>query len=288
LSVRKPTVAGQFYEGSPKELLEQVKSCFLHRLGPQSLPKREPSSERRSLGFIVPHAGYMYSGPVAAHSYYVLSEERKPTVIVLVGPNHSGVGPSVSVYPGGYWETPLGKVPVNAELAKLIVEHSKFARLDTSAHEYEHSIEVQIPFLQYVLGDGFSIVPITMLNQTPKTAEDVAKATITAAQTLYGDPRNVVIIATTDLTHYEPYEVAYVKDKLVLDKILSLDPEGLFKTVLDREISMCGPGSVMTLLYVAKTLNAKTVKLLKYATSGDVTGEKGWVVGYASVQILLL
>ncbi len=287
MSVRKPVVAGQFYEGTSEELLEQIKSCFLHSLGPQKLPSREPSPERRSLGFIVPHAGYMYSGPVAAHAYYALSQERRVPVVVLIGPNHSGVGPSVSVYPGGFWETPLGRVPINADLAKLIVEHSRFARLDTSAHEYEHSIEVQVPFLQYVLGEGFSIVPITMLNQTPKVAEDLAKAVLTAVQTLYGDLGSTVIVATTDLTHYEPHEVAYMKDKLVIDRILSLDPEGLFKTVLDREISMCGPGSTMTLLYVAKNLNARNVKLLKYATSGDVTGERGWVVGYASIQILL-
>ncbi len=287
MSVRRAVVAGQFYEGSPDRLVKQIEQCFLHRLGPGALPKAEPSPERTSLGFVVPHAGYMYSGPVAAHAYYSLSLERRPATVVLLGPNHTGMGPSVSVYPEGFWETPLGRVPVDSELAKLVASNSRFARLDTAAHEYEHSLEVQIPFLQYVLKDGFSIVPVAILNQTPRVAEDLAKAILSAVRASGRDPSDFVVIATTDLTHYEPHDVAFRKDQLVIERIVRLDPEGLFKVVVEKDISMCGPGSSMTLIYMAKELNAKGAQLLKYATSGDVTGERDWVVGYASIRVQL-
>lgn len=283
MSVRKPVVAGQFYEEDPKDLIKQIEGCFLHRLGPQALPVGEPSPNRVSIGFIVPHAGYMYSGPAAAHAYYALSQERRPSTVILLGPNHTGFGPAVSIYPEGFWETPLGRVSVNSQLAKLIADNSSFGKLDTSAHEYEHSIEVQLPFLQYVLKGDFTIVPITILNQTPRVAEDIAKAVMLTVESSGAD---AMIVATTDLTHYEPHEVAYRKDQLVVEKILQLDPEGLFKVILDKDISMCGPGSTMALLYIAKKLGARGARLLKYMTSGDVTGEKSWVVGYASMQVL--
>lgn len=283
MSVRRPVVAGQFYERDPEKLRKQIEQCFTHPLGPGRLPSREPSVERVSLGFVVPHAGYMYSGPVAAHAYYQVSLERSPEVVVVLGPNHTGIGPSVSVYPGGLWHTPLGDVPVDEQLATAIVNSSRFAKLDISAHEYEHSIEVQIPFLQYTIRRSFSIVPVVILNQVPKVAEDLAKSILKAAESLR---RDLLVIATTDLTHYEPHEVAYSKDRLVIDSILKLDPETMFKTVIERDISMCGPGSTMALLYIARTLGSRGAKLLKYATSGDVTGERGWVVGYASIQVL--
>ncbi|MCX8184313.1 MAG: AmmeMemoRadiSam system protein B [Sulfolobales archaeon] len=286
LNVRKAVVAGQFYESNSKKLMEQIRQCFLHELGPRELPKTEISPKRASLGFVVPHAGYVYSGPAAAHAYYTLSLEKKPTSIVLVGPNHTGIGPSVSIYPDGLWETPLGRVPVDAELAKLVIEKSRFARLDTTAHEYEHSLEVQLPFLQYIFGADFSIIPIAILNQTPRVAEDLAKAILSAIQTLKRDLSEIVVIATSDLTHYEPHDTAYRKDQLVIEKIIGLDPEGLFKVVVEKDISMCGPGSAMMLMYLARAVGAGGARLLKYMTSGDVTGERSWVVGYASIQIL--
>ena len=283
MSVRRPVVAGQFYERDPERLRKQIERCFTHPLGPGRLPSEELGQERVSLGFIVPHAGYMYSGPVAAHAYYQLSLERSPEVVVLLGPNHTGVGPSVSVYPGGFWRTPLGDVPVDERAATAIAENSRFAKLDASAHEYEHSIEVQIPFLQYTIRRSFSIVPVVILNQVPRVAEDLAKSILKTAETL---GRELLVIATTDLTHYEPHEIACNKDRLVIDSVLRLDPETMFRTVVERGISMCGPGTTMTLLYLARTLGSKGAKLLKYATSGDVTGERDWVVGYASIQVL--
>lgn len=285
MSVRRAVVSGQFYESSPDSLIRQIEWCFLHELGPRALPRSEASPERVSLGFVVPHAGYMYSGPAAAHAYYTLSMERRPAAVVLIGPNHTGVGPSVSVYPGGFWETPLGRVPVDSELAKLIADNSKFARLDTTAHEYEHSLEVQIPFLQYTLKKEFSIVPVTILNQTPRVAEDLARSILSAIRASMRDPSDIVVIASTDLTHYEPHDVAYRKDQLVIERIVQLDPEGLFKVIVDRDISMCGPGGTMVLIYLARALNSRGARLLKYITSGDVTGEKSWVVGYAAIQV---
>jgi len=280
--VREPVFAGQFYDSDPQELKERIEWCFRHPFGPGGMP--EPSKERRpeSLGFMVPHAGYVYSGPVAAHSYYIIAKEGMPETFILIGPNHTGLGASVAVWPDGQWRTPLGSVRVDEELAEGILKASRFAKADTAAHEQEHSLEVQLPFLQYMFGEDFRIVPIAMLYQTPETAKDLGNAIVKAIREL---GRDTVIIASSDMTHYEPHELAVKKDELALEKITSLDPEGLYSTVIDKDISMCGVGPVMTLIYVAKELGYGKAEVLKHATSGDITGEKAWVVGYAAVRI---
>ena len=271
-----------FYEASPDALRARIEWAFKHPLGPGSVP--EPSRERRrsSIGYVVPHAGYMYSGPVAAHAYYRMAAEGPAETYVIAGPNHTGLGTLVSAYPGGVWVTPLGEVEVDAELARAIAEHSEFVDLDEKAHTYEHSVEVQVPFLQYLFGSRFRIVPVVMWEQTPETARDLARAVFEASRKL---GRDVVFLASSDFTHYEPHEAASKKDAEAIEAILSLDPEKLYSVVNEKNVSMCGPGPVMALLYLARMMGGSGAELLKYATSGDVTGDRSSVVGYAAIRV---
>jgi AmmeMemoRadiSam system protein B len=282
MSVRRPAVAGYFYEGRRESLIKQIEWAFTHKLGPGHIPRVSEVRNKESIGFVVPHAGYIYSGPIAAHSYARLASEGKPEVFVLLGPNHTGAGEAVSVWSEGAWETPLGRANVDVDLAKEIISNSRYARPDKLAHYEEHSIEVQIPFLQYLFKD-VSIVPIAIMYQVPEISEDLATSIFKASSKL---GRDVVVIASTDLTHYEPHERAVEKDKIVLDKIKSLDPVGLFDVVLRKNISMCGVAPVMTLLYYAKLSGSSGAEVLKYGTSGDVSGDKSLVVGYSAVRIL--
>jgi AmmeMemoRadiSam system protein B len=281
MSVRRPAVAGYFYEGRRESLIKQIEWAFTHKLGPGHIPRVSEVRNKESIGFVVPHAGYIYSGPIAAHSYARLASEGKPEVFVLLGPNHTGAGEAVSVWSEGAWETPLGRANVDVDLAKEIISNSRYARPDKLAHYEEHSIEVQIPFLQYLFKD-VSIVPIAIMYQVPEISEDLATSIFKASSKL---GRDVVVIASTDLTHYEPHERAVEKDKIVLDKIKSLDPVGLFDVVLRKNISMCGVAPVMTLLYYAKLSGSSGAEVLKYGTSGDVSGDKSLVVGYSAVRI---
>ncbi|MDD1764477.1 MAG: AmmeMemoRadiSam system protein B [Candidatus Methanomethyliaceae archaeon] len=273
---RPPSVAGTFYEASLSSIKDQLKWCFLHKVGPGTLPEKAVSGNRRTLAIISPHAGYLYSGPVAAHGYYQLSKEPPPDVVVLLGPNHTGAGAGVSIWAGEDWITPLGKVAVNNELAKSISKTGA-AELDEEAHLYEHSIEVQLPFLQYIYEKSFKIVPICMMLQDYGTSLELGRS---LAKVL-GD-RSALLIASTDFSHYEPYSVAYKKDAKVAEAILAMDARGVGETVIKEGVSMCGPGPVMSTIVAAQELGAKSCKRLCYATSGDTSGSRGEVVGYGS------
>jgi AmmeMemoRadiSam system protein B len=273
---RSPSVAGTFYESTPSTIKERLNWCFLHKVGPGKLPEKPISSSRTILAAISPHAGYVYSGPVAAHGYYQLSTEPQPEIVVIIGPNHTGLGAGVSAWDGGDWSTPLGKVPVDHELAKA-VSQSGIAELDSEAHLHEHSIEVQLPFLQYVYTEGFKILPICMMLQDYVTAKELGGA---LAKALKG--RSSLIIASTDFSHYEPYAVAYRKDAKVSDAIIAMDSFMVGKIAEKEDVSMCGPGPVMTAITASKELGAATCTKLCYATSGDTSGPKNEVVGYGS------
>lgn len=235
--------------------------------------------ERRIIGLVSPHAGYMYSGPVAAHGFSALAQDGKPDRIIILGPNHHGIGSGVSLMSSGKWITPLGEVEVDRELAKEILKNSEIIDDDEEAHRLEHSIEVQLPFLQHLLGE-FRFVPICMMFQDVKTSLEVGEAVALACQ-----GKDVLLIASTDFTHYEPQERAIKKDRTAIEKILALDPRGLVETVEREGISMCGYGPVAAMLEACKKLGAKTAKLLKHATSGDTSGFTAEVVGYASIAI---
>ncbi len=280
--IREPAVAGLFYDADPERLRKQIEWSFSHPIGPGRVPEPSTTRKRRNYGYVAPHAGYIYSGPVAAHTYAEIAGEGPAETYIIIGPNHTGLGTLVSVYPSGKWRTPLGEVEVDEEFVKELVMGSEYADLDVKAHLYEHSVEVQIPFLQYLFGNSFRIVPIVVWEQTPMLMRDLAKGIERAVE---ATGRDITIIASTDFSHYVPYEEAYRRDKFAIDAILELDPEKLFKTIREHDISMCGPGGVMTLLYYARMKGASGAELLKYATSGDTSGDKSSVVGYASIKV---
>jgi len=281
MRIRKPAVAGLFYEGTPESLKKRLEWCFKHKLGPGKLPKVNPQGSRRIVGLIVPHAGYMYSGPVAANAYYALALDGIPEIFIILGPNHQGVGSLIATCESEVWQTPLGDVLVDTRLAKEIVKESGIVDIDDEAHKYEHSIEVQLPFLQYIYGSNFKIVPIAMMLQDMESSRILGNALAKVLKEF-----NAVIIASSDFTHYEPHDVAKSKDMKAIEKILRLDPEGLFDVVKRNNITMCGVGPVATMLTAAKLLGASVTQLLRYATSGDITGDKAQVVGYGAIAVL--
>ena len=278
LKVRRPCQAGMFYAGAAESLKRQIEECFKHNIGPGKIPKAAEKGSRSTIGLVCPHAGYMYSGPVAAHSYYNLALDGKPDVVVIFGPNHTGQGSALSIMNEGVWRTPLGDVQIDTETANLIMRESKVIDLDDSAHMSEHSIEVQLPFLQYLYGSAFRFVPISFLMQDLESSREVGQAT---AKALTG--KNAVIIASSDMTHYEPQKSAEKKDKLALEAVEKMDEKQFYSIVESYGIYTCGYGPIAALITAAKILGVKNARLLCYATSGNVTGDFSAVVGYASV-----
>ena len=280
---RFPAVAGSFYEADPKRLRQQIEWAFKHPIGPGKLPEvpTRKQGKRSNTFFIVPHAGYIYSGPVAAHSYYYLASEGVPDLVIIMGPNHTGLGKMASVWPEGYWETPLGAVEVDSEMVKELVKESKVLDPDEYAHMYEHSVEVQIPFLQYFFGNKFKIVPIVILMQEIEIMQMIANAIEKLIREHEG--LDVVVLASSDLNHYEPYEQNNMKDELAIKEIEELDYEGLYRVVNDYDVTACGYGPIMGVLMLARKFNRKPY-VLKHANSGDTSGPKDSVVGYLAVR----
>lgn len=278
--MRPPVVAGQFYAGTRSALLEQIEWCYTHPHGPGKVPKVK-AGPRRLVGLVSPHAGYMYSGPVAAHGFAQMAQDGKPNSIVIIGPNHSGAGSGVSIMMSGKWQTPLEEIQIDEALSGAIKRASDIIDTDAVAHAYEHSLEVQLPFLQHLFNAEFKIAPICMTLQDERTSKEVGDAIAEASA-----GKDVAIIASTDFTHYEPQRSAVEKDHKAMDKILALDAAGLVRTVEEEAITMCGYGPVSAMLQAAKKLGAKKAKLLKYATSGETAGPMAQVVGYGSIAIL--
>jgi AmmeMemoRadiSam system protein B len=220
----------------------------------------------------------MYSGPVAAHSYFSMAVDGKPDVVVILGPNHTGQGSGLAVMKEGVWRTPLGDAQIDKETADQILRGSGIIDVDELAHVYEHSIEVQLPFLQYLYGSAFRFVPISFLMQDFESSHEVGQA---VAEALRG--KNAVVIASTDMTHYEPQEKAEKKDGKALSALEKLDEREFFSTVEGYNITACGYGPVVALVTAVKLLGARKGQILCYKTSGDVIGDYSAVVGYASV-----
>lgn len=281
---RPPAVAGQFYEGSKAGLTHEIEQCFLSELGPGKLP--EIASERVGsiLGLVCPHAGYYYSGSAAAHSYAALAADGIPDIAVLLGPNHYGRGSAVALSPDDEWATPLGTLRADPEVAEVILGSSKYAEADELPHAKEHSIEVQLPFLQCVGGNSTRIVPISIAHLREPDAlgliEDLGSA---IAEAVSG--KSAVVIASTDFTHYETRAVAQARDALAMERILALDPKGLIEVVYSEDITMCGVIGVAVMLEACKRLGAVSARKLAYYTSGDVSGDTSQVVGYGSVSV---
>jgi len=221
----------------------------------------------------------MFSGPVAAHSYYALALDGIPEVVVIFGPNHTGYGSGLAAMNEGVWRTPLGDVEIDSEIADQIIRQSQIVDVDATAHRLEHSIEVQLPFLQYLYGSRFTFVPVCFAMQDLDSAKQVGEA---VAKVLAG--KNAVVIASSDMTHYEPHERAAKQDRLALAAVEGLDETKFYSVVESHHISACGYGPIASLIVAAKRLGAKEAKLLSYKTSGDVVGDRSSVVGYAAVS----
>ncbi|HVO36674.1 MAG TPA: AmmeMemoRadiSam system protein B [Candidatus Acidoferrum sp.] len=277
--VRLPCQAGAFYEGTAQSLKLQIENCFLSGLGPGKLPEVSKTGLKRLVGLICPHAGYMFSGPVAAHAYYRLALDGKPDIVVLLGPNHTGYGSALATMNEGVWRMPLGDVEVDSQTANQIVHESRIVDVDESAHKEEHSIEVQLPFLQYLYGSEFKIVPICFLMQDLASAREVGQA---VAKTIAG--KNAVIIASSDMTHYESHSKAEKQDRLALKAVEAMDEARFFSIIEEHNVTTCGYGPIAALIAAAKVLAAKEAKLLCYKTSGDVIGDYSSVVGYAAMS----
>jgi len=281
LKIRKPTVANAFYAGTKAELTEQIAECFTGPLGPGKVPKPVEHGPRKILGIVSPHAGYIYSGPVAAHGFSRLATDGLPEAFVILGPNHTGYGSGVSIMTEGSWETPLGELPIDSTLAKQIQKATSIIDIDEEAHAFEHSIEVQLPFIQFLYGDAAKFVPICMMMQDLRTSREIAKAIIEQSK-----DRDIFIIASSDFTHYEPHETANRKDKMAIDAITRLDDAALNELGENSKVTMCGYGPISVLMAAGNLVGGVKAELLTHKTSGDATGDKSAVVGYSSLVLL--
>jgi AmmeMemoRadiSam system protein B len=278
-TIRRPQVAAQFYEGDAEALKAQISSCFLNSFGPKKIPQVNFHIHPRNIvGLICPHAGYLYSGPVAASAYYELAIDGKPDTVVLLGPNHTGYGSALSIMREGIWRTPLGDVEVDSGLADAILRETGIVDVDELAHRYEHSLEVQLPFLQFLYGSAFKIVPISYLMQDYDSAVEVGRALTEAL-----DATNTVVIASSDMTHYEPAKAAATKDQAALKAVTDMDAKRFYETVETQNITACGYAPITSLITYGVGVNAKA-ELLSYHNSGDVIGDYSSVVGYAAVS----
>ena len=268
MTTRPPAVAGSFYEASPDRLRAQVQSCFA--------ANEKVAAKERFIGAVVPHAGLMYSGHVAA-AFYALAE--LPRRFIILCPNHTGIGHFAAINREGEWRTPLGNVPIDTPLADALMAKSKLLAEDWKAHTREHSLEVQLPFLQQLLG-SFTFVPICLAAPRYALCEEIGNAIAEAAR-----DESIGILASSDLNHYENQEATLRKDQRAIDAVLALDPEALWRVVDEEDISMCGFIPTTTMLIAAKKLGAANARLIKHATSGDINGDYSHVVGYAAILI---
>jgi hypothetical protein len=278
LKVRKPYVANAFYAGTKSSLTEQITGCFTHRFGPGQVPKPVKDGSRKILGMVCPHAGYMYSGPVAANGFARLAADGMPETLIILGPNHTGYGSGVSILTSGAWETPMGVTQIQTELAERVQKASTILDVDETSHAAEHSIEVQLPFIQYLYKDAAKFIPICMMMQDLQTSREIAKAI-----TEQCEGKDFAIIASSDFTHYEPHEEANRKDKMAIEAITRLDDEALNELGESNRVTMCGYGPITTLIAAAKMKPGVEAELLSHKTSGDITGDKSAVVGYSCV-----
>ncbi|HEX8407889.1 MAG TPA: AmmeMemoRadiSam system protein B [Thermoanaerobaculia bacterium] len=268
--IRPPAVAGTFYEGSPERLGRQVDSCF-------AANRPAPETKERIVGAVVPHAGLMYSGHVAA-AFYALAD--LPKRLIILCPNHTGAGHFAAINREGAWRTPLGDVAIDSALADALMARSPLLAEDAKAHAREHSLEVQLPFLQRIHPD-FTFVPICLGAHRYDYAEEIGRAIAEVVR----EEGDIAILASSDLNHYEDQRETLRKDQLAIDQVLARNPRELWRVVDEHDISMCGFIPTTTMLVAANALGATDARLIKHATSGDVNGDYSHVVGYASLLI---
>lgn len=267
--IRQPAVAGRFYSAEPAELTRQVEAL----LGADA-----PAEKLRARGCVVPHAGYMYSGHVAGAVYRRL---ELPTRFIILCPRHFPQGEAMAIMSEGAWKTPLGEARIDSALAGELKRRCRLLREDSVAHRSEHSLEVQLPFLQRLAGD-FQFVPVALGPVRFPGFDELGRA---IAELVAEHPEPILIVASSDMNHYENDAVTRKKDRKAIDCILALDPRGLHDTIHREEISMCGYGPAVTMLTATKELGATRAELVRYATSGDITGDREEVVGYAGIIV---
>ncbi len=275
--IREPVVAGQFYPERKDELKSMIRHCMDHKYGPGSNSK---TSNDKIFGIICPHAGYVYSGPTACHSYKSIASQN-PELVIIIGPNHFGVGKDAATMIDAQWQTPLGMVQVDSDSAKKVAEISNFIEIDEYSHSKDHSLEVQIPMLQEILSNNFQILPIILRSQNMETAIDVGNAVSKIAE-----EKNAIIVASSDFTHYEENSFAHQQDKALIEPILEMDLERFYQVLYERRITACGYGAMASVMIACKNLGATKGELLSYTTSGDVSGDTESVVGYGAIKFV--
>ena len=271
-TVRHPAVAGRFYPRDPDDLRTEA-------LGYLDQASVVSEARVRALGCIAPHAGYMYSGDVAGA---VFGHVEIPERCIVLGPNHTGMGRALAIMSEGAWETPLGAVAIDGELADALKQRFPLLQDDAAAHRAEHAIEVELPFLK-LRQPNLTFVPIAVGTAQFEPLEKLGQA---LAEVIAGQRDRVLIVASSDMNHYESDIITRTKDHRAIERILSLDPQGLYDVVTQQDISMCGFGPAVAMLTAARQLGAKSAELVKYATSGDVSGDRNMVVGYAGVAVV--
>ncbi len=266
--VRLPAVAGRFYPGDAETL-----SSTVERFLDNSVPKT------RALGIVAPHAGYIYSGAVAGEVY---ARTQLPVRSIILCPNHTGRGKPLAIMREGSWRTPLGDLQIDTEMCDALMEADSNLENDVTAHKYEHALEVQLPFLQHIQRAEHRFVPIVIGTQRWDALSALGRA---IAATIAKVDRSTLIIASSDMNHYESDAITRIKDSKAIDKILKRDPQGLLQTVRDESISMCGVGPVTSMLVAGSFLNAGEASLVRYATSAETSGDFDRVVGYAGITL---
>lgn len=274
--IRKPVVAGQFYPETKNELEKMIDSCLQHKYGPGN----QTQKDEKIYGIICPHAGYVYSGPTACHSYKAISS-KNPELVIILGPNHFGIGKDVATMIDAQWETPLGLVTVDSEAAQEIANDSKYIEIDEFSHSKDHSLEVQIPMLQSMLPNKFKILPIILRDQSLEMAKDVGNAVAQIAKS-----RNTMIVASSDFTHYEENSFAHSQDKSLIEPILEMNVEKFYNVLIEKRVTACGYGAMASVMIACKKLGAVKGELLSYSTSGDVMGDTSSVVGYGAIKFI--
>ncbi len=267
--IRQPAVANQFYPGVPRQLAATIKVMT---------PEVAEADKTTALAVVSPHAGYIYSGSVAAATF---ARVRIPANIVILGPNHHGLGAPLAIMSEGAWAMPFGEVAINQTLSELIKRHLPQAREDSTAHRHEHSLEVQLPFLQAARAD-ITLSPLVVSQLDYADCREIGQGLARAIKE-FAHP--ALMVASTDMTHYQPRAVASRQDHLALARITELDPEGLYNTVLDNKISMCGFIPTTITLIAALELGASKAELVSYSDSGEASGDTSRVVGYAGLVI---
>lgn len=265
--IRQPAVAGSFYNSNAVQLKKDIESFVI-----------EDCEKQKVLGIISPHAGYVYSGRVAGNLY---SRIKIPDTVVILAPNHTGYGVPYSIWPGGSWRTPLGDVAVDEELIEELVRACDLLEKDKEAHLYEHAAEVQIPFIQY-FNTYIKIVVVVISSGNIENLKHIGKSLSQVLQKLRPD---TLVVASSDMTHYESQVSANRKDRIAINEILALNEDTLYSKVHSMHITMCGIYPAFIMLTCSKRRRAKKAELVRYETSGDITGNYDHVVGYAGIMV---